>query len=57
MHGYDVVGVDMMWSEWHVGDISSLEALEFLTMNSTPERHLSVDGFMDKKREKAASMS
>ena len=37
----------MMRSEWPVGSLSSLEAMEFLTMNPTPDRRLSVDGFPD----------
>ena len=39
-----------MPSELHVGDVSSLQAVEFLTMNPTPERRLSVDGFPGQKR-------
>ena len=39
--------IDMMRSEWPVGSLSSLEAMEFLTMSPTPERRLSVDGFPD----------
>ena len=39
--------MDMMWSEWPVGSLFSLEAMEFLTMSPTPDRHLLVDGFPD----------
>ena len=49
--------MDMTRSLWHVGDVSGLEVMEFLTMNSTPERHLSVDGFPDQKRVKPAPAS
>ena len=37
----------MMQSEWPVGSLSSLEAMEFLTVSPTSDRHLSVDGFPD----------
>ena len=40
-----------------MGDVSSLEAVEFLTMNPTPKRRLSVDGFPDKNRVKPAPSS
>ena len=30
-----------------MGSLSSLEAIEFLTMKPTPDRRLSVDGFPD----------
>ena len=49
--------MDMMQPEWHVGDDSSLEAIDFLTVNPTPERRLSVDGFPDQKRVKSAPTS
>ena len=49
--------MDMMLSEWRVGDVSSLEAMEFLTLYPTPERRLSVDGFPDQKRVKPALAS
>ena len=49
--------MDMMRSEWHVGDVSSLEAMEFLTMNPTPEGRISHDGFPDQKRVKPAPTS
>ena len=32
--------MDMMGLELHVGDVSSMEAMEFLTMNPAPERCL-----------------
>ena len=37
--------IDMMQSEWPMGSLSSLEAMEFLTMSPTPNRRLLVDGF------------
>ena len=37
-----------------MGDVSSLEAVEFFTMNPTSERCQSVDGFPDQKRVKTA---
>ena len=46
----------MARSCWHDGDDSSLEAMEFLTMNPTPERCLSVYGFPDQKRVKSAPL-
>ena len=42
--------MDMMRSEWRVEDFSCLEAMEFLTIHSTPERRLSEDGCPDQKR-------
>ena len=38
-------------------DVSSLESMAFLTMNPTPERHSSVDGFSNQKRVKPAPRS
>ena len=46
-----------MRSEWHVGDVSSLDAMEFLIMNPTPERRQSVNGFPDQRRVKPATAS
>ena len=46
--------MDEMRSEWQVGDVSSLVAMEFLTMNPTLKRRLSVDGFADQKLVKPA---
>ena len=40
-----------------MGDASSLEGMEFLTMSPTPERRLSVDGFLDHKMLKPAPIS
>ena len=40
-----------------MGDVSVLEAIEFLTTNPTPERHLSVHGFQYEKRVKPAPAS
>ena len=37
-----------------MGDVSSLVAMEFLTMNPTLKRRLSVDGFPDQKLVKPA---
>ena len=43
--------MDMKPSEWPVGNVSSLEAMEFLIMKPTPERRLSADGLPDRYRE------
>ena len=43
----DYSSMDMMRSEWFVGDLSNLESKECLTMNPTPVRRLTVDGFPD----------
>ena len=49
-HGYDSIRVGVV-------DASSLESIEFPTMNPTPERRLSADGFQDQKRVKPAPTS
>ena len=49
--------MDMMYLEWHVGDVSSFEAMEFHAMNTTPERLLSVDSLPNQKRLKPAANS
>ena len=40
-----------------MGYIYSLEAMEILSMNPTPERRISVDGFQEEKRVKPARTS
>ena len=47
----------MNWLAWHVGDVSSLEAMEIFHMNTTFERRHSVDGLTDKKMVKLAPIS
>ena len=42
--------MDMMSSEWPVGIISSVEAMEFHNMKLTPETHPSVGGFPEQKK-------
>ena len=43
--------MDIKPSEWPVGNVSSLEAMEFLIMKPTPERRLSADGLPNRYRE------
>ena len=42
--------MDMMQSELHVGDVSSLEKREILTMSPMTKRRLSFDCFLENKK-------
>ena len=46
--------MDIMRLEWHVDDVSGLEAIKFLTKTLTHEIQLSADGLQDQKNVKRA---
>ena len=49
--------MDMIRPDWPVGNASCLEAMEFLTMNPTLERRVSVDDFPYQKIVKSTQCS